>query len=127
MRPLLSKKEHGRQWLTNFRETIGGTEIGGIIKLPGVSKLGWQATLEKAVEGLCDHQSDSIILLLFDELPYMLQKIAAVPDVERKNLALTMLKSLGQDHYLLCDTQKRYTFRFPLIQGWWKLAPGLEA
>ncbi|SMP69778.1 hypothetical protein SAMN06265222_112100 [Neorhodopirellula lusitana] len=100
MRPLLSKKEQGTQWLNAFRETIGGTEIGGVIKLPSASKLGWQSTLEKAVEGLCKHQSDSSILLLFDELPYMLQKIAATSS-EQKNLALAVLdtlRSLRQRH-----------------------------
>ena len=37
-----------------------------------------------------------------------------------------LLKSLSQDHYLISNTQKYYSFRFPLIRGWWKMAQGLE-
>ncbi len=101
MSPLLSRKEQGRQWLAAFLDKIGGTEIGGIIKLPSVCKLGWQATLEKAIEGLCEHQLDSTIVMLFDELPYMLQKIAESPGDGKQSLALTMLdtlRSIRQQH-----------------------------
>ncbi len=159
------------------------------------------------VEGICEHNKDTKILLIFDELPYMLQKIASIGrDNESKTQAITLLdtlrsvrqkytnlrmiyagsvglhhvlnditgkplrdddiaraildhmatlthpqsieqiwnvvkssfqlndrnhivnllKSLALDHYLNCDQTKRYYFRFPLIQKWWKLAQGLE-
>lgn len=44
-----------------------------------------------------------------------------------RQLIVQMLKSLGQDHYLICDSQKRYSFRFPLVKRWWQIAQGLEA
>ena len=61
------------------------------------------------------------------------QSIDEVWDVVKSNFSLTdrnhiveMLRSLALDHYLVSDTEKRYSFRFPLIQGWWKIAQGLE-
>ncbi len=40
-------------------------------------------------------------------------------------LIVEMLRNLSQDHYLICDDKKNYSFRFPLIKQWWKLAQGL--
>lgn len=101
MKPLLSTKDQAKGWLDVFLENIGGTEIGGVIKLPDKSKMGWQVTLEKAFEGLCLHQKESKILLLFDELPYMLQKIATNEVYAKENVALTLLdslRSMRQEH-----------------------------
>ena len=95
IRPLLSKSTKAKGWLDTFREAIGGTEIGGVIKLPEKSRMGWQATLEKTLEGLCENQSDKTIVLLLDELPYMLQKVASSgAEGDQKTLALTFLDTL---------------------------------
>ena len=95
VKPLLSKTEKAKGWWSSFHEAIGGTEVAGIFKLPNVSKIGWQATLTKTLEGVCEHQADRTILLLMDELPYMLQKIASISqDGEQKTLALTLLDTL---------------------------------
>ena len=56
---------------------MDGIEIGGVIKLRGIRQMGWQATVEKTLRGVCEHQSDKKLVLFFDELPYMLQKIAS--------------------------------------------------
>ena len=95
VKPLLSKTEKAKGWWSSFHEAIGGTEVAGIFKLPNVGKIGWQATLTKTLEGVCEHQADKTILLLMDELPYMLQKIASISqDGEQKTLALTLLDTL---------------------------------
>ena len=93
MKPLLSQQATAMRWWNGFWEAAGGTEIGGVIKLPNASKMGWQTTLQKMFDGLCEHQSDKKILLLMDELPYMLQKIASNSQ-EQKTLALTLLDTL---------------------------------
>ena len=93
IKPLLSKTTKAKGWLDTFRDAVGGTEIGGVIKLPATSKMGWQTTLQKTFEGLCEHQSDKTVLLLMDELPYMLQKIASIAEGQ-KTLALTLLDTL---------------------------------
>ena len=95
VRPLMSNTEKATGWWRNFQNAIGGTEIAGVVKLPGVSRIGWQATLAKTLEGVCEHQADKTILLLMDELPYMLQKIASIgQDGEQKTQALTLLDTL---------------------------------
>lgn len=101
-KPLLPGHEKAKSSFDDFWVAIGGTELGGIIKLPEKSKLGWQATLEKTIEGLCQHRPDNIVLLMFDELPYMLQKIAATTKADGdQHEALTILdtlRSLRQRH-----------------------------
>ncbi len=102
VQPLLSKTEQAKGWMNAFREAIGGSEVAGVFKLPIVSKIGWQATLAKTLEGVCEHHQDKTILLLMDELPYMLQKIASIGKAgEQKTLALTLLdtlRSIRQQH-----------------------------
>lgn len=94
-KPLLSGQEKAKRWFEIFQKSIGGIELGGIIKLPEKSKLGWRATLEKTIEGLCQHRPDNIVLLMFDELPYMLQKIAAMSKGDsNQHEALTILDTL---------------------------------
>ena len=94
IRPLLSKKAKAKEWLDSFLVTIGGTEVGGMVKLPERSEMGWQATLEKTLKGLCQHQTDCTIVLMFDELPYMLQKIATGGGAEIRSQVLTILDTL---------------------------------
>ncbi|MEL6107313.1 MAG: hypothetical protein AAFU85_14840 [Planctomycetota bacterium] len=100
VKPLLSKSAKALGWWDSFWGAIGGTEVAGVFKLPtSGSKIGWQATLVKALEGVCEHQSDKTVLLLMDELPYMLQKIGASEG--QKTLALTLLdtlRSIRQQH-----------------------------
>ena len=58
-------------------EKIGGTEIGGIIRLPDELAADFGTRLEEVFAAICDKSQQAKILLLFDELPYMLQKITA--------------------------------------------------
>jgi hypothetical protein len=44
-----------------------------------------------------------------------------------RNHIVKMLNSLELDHYLMSDTQRKYSFRFPLIQRWWRIVQGLES
>lgn len=92
VKPLLSKTEKAKGWWDTFYDSIGGAEVAGVLKLPNGGKIGWQETLMKTLEGVCKYQKDKTILLLMDELPYMLQKIGS--DDDRKTLALTLLDTL---------------------------------
>jgi hypothetical protein len=58
----------------------------------------------------------------------------SVPDVVRQvkqrgeaddEQVRKLLKLLAQDHYVTCDDDGRYSFRFPLLCRWWKLDRGL--
>jgi hypothetical protein len=44
-----------------------------------------------------------------------------------RNHIVKMLNSLELDHHLMSDTQRKYSFRFPLIQRWWRIVQGLES
>ncbi len=96
LKKFLTAKNRVAQWLGEFVESIGGTEVGGIIKIPPQEKKGWQSILEKVLRNVCRNQSDFQLVFLWDEVPYMLQKISAL---ERKsgsadNSALAILDSL---------------------------------
>jgi hypothetical protein len=94
MRPWFNRAEKARSWFEGFWKVAGGTEISGVIKLPVRNELGWKTTLEKAIEGFCQNRPDRIVLLMFDELPYMLQKIEQVSAASKAHQALTLLDLL---------------------------------
>jgi len=287
VKPLLSKTDKAKTWFDGFWGTLGGIEIGGVIKLPETNGLSWQATMEKTIEALtmldtfrvlrqrhanlrmifagsvglhhvlrdlrqmklasepvnnmelieihpleapdalqlakrllCDERvraaegAENLIAHrladLASNVPFYMERIVGklgllerdltVEDVEatvqqqltsdhdpwemehfrerldvyyhdividangrptplaaiarcildhfaladdpqsieqvwaavRSQMSLTdrqsvvrLLLSLGQDHYLICDSSKRYSFRFPMIKNWWKMAQGL--
>lgn len=92
----LTKRAKIGQWFGNFVASIGGTEVGGIIKIPQREKKDWQAVLEKALSNACKNQADSRLVFLWDEIPYMLQKINALERASGSddNSALAILDCL---------------------------------
>ncbi len=76
VKPLLSKKGRAVADFKALVQALGGSEIGGLIKFPEQSELGWRSTLERALDGICTANADARLVLMFDELPYMLQKIS---------------------------------------------------
>ncbi|MEZ6122141.1 MAG: hypothetical protein R3C49_03065 [Planctomycetaceae bacterium] len=100
MRPLMSRLDKAKSWFDGFWQNLGGSEVGGIIKLPERGAVNWQAALDKAIEGYCEHRTNQTLLLMLDELPYMLQKIDATSG-SGQHEALTMLdafRALRQRH-----------------------------
>ena len=93
---LLPKTETAKGTFRGLLEAFGGTEIGGIIKIPALCKKDWQPALEKTLACVCEEHHDSMILFLFDELPYMLQKISLLEKKKESevNSALAILDSL---------------------------------
>jgi hypothetical protein len=109
MKPFLKPKEWVRKGFRGIWKTLEGieirgqvSEIGGQVKLPKKSVLSWQQKLEKVIEDFCNHRPNRTILLIFDELPYMLQKIDQVSTKAGKaHEALTLLdtfRALRQRH-----------------------------
>lgn len=74
--PLMSRSDKARDVWTAWWQKLGGTEIGGVIRLPD-SKLDWRNTIEKTLERICTQFVNETIVLLMDEVPYMLQGIAS--------------------------------------------------
>jgi hypothetical protein len=96
VKPLLSTKQKAAGWFEKFLTDIGGTEIGGVIKIPEGDRIGWKGTLDKAFDRVCSQNAETQVVLLLDELPYMLQKIAAYEKQAgtMDHAALEMLDSL---------------------------------
>jgi AAA domain-containing protein len=96
LRGYLSKKATATGWLNDLVGSIGGTEIGGIIKIPQQQEKDWQSLLEKVLTDACTNQTDHQLVFLWDEVPYMLQKISALEHKSGStdNSALAILDSL---------------------------------
>ncbi len=75
LKPALNKSEQTKASFAGLLESLGGIELGGIVKLPDRQDIDWQSRVEKLLDGLGKCHPDKRIVLLFDELPYMLQKI----------------------------------------------------
>src|SRR5258708_14110696 len=67
----LSTKIAEKAW--RFWQAIGGTEVGGVLKLPeGTGKeKHWKALLTHAIEDLVTHQAPNRLVFFWDEMPYM--------------------------------------------------------
>jgi len=77
VRPTLTKTKIAKTRFASLLESLAGVEIGGIVKLPDKHEIDWQSRVEKLLDGLGECHPESRVVLLFDELPYMLQKIRA--------------------------------------------------
>jgi len=58
----------------SFLSSIGGTEIGGIFKLPQLQLQHWKSLLSHTIEDLVAHQ-DYKLIFFWDELPLMIYNI----------------------------------------------------
>jgi hypothetical protein len=78
---------------------LGGTEIGGIIKLPEVAAPDWKRLLMKTLEDLVKHQEskkDRTVIFFWDEMPLMLYNIKKRHGEEAAMEVLDVLRSLRQ-------------------------------
>lgn len=79
-----------RQWLSE----LSGSEISGV-KIPSLAAQHWKTLLEKTVADLVEHCGRDVVFL-WDEVPWMLEKIAqggATP-AEGERLAMDLLDTL---------------------------------
>jgi AAA+ ATPase superfamily predicted ATPase len=84
--------ERARQFVSQ----LGGTEMGGILKLP--DQLGaahWKALLSHIIHDLVEHQ-DQAVIFFWDELPLMLYNIKGRSGEEAAMEVLDTLRSLRQ-------------------------------
>ncbi len=83
--------------LRAFVQEIAGTEIAGVIRLPPVAQRQWKTVLEKAFEDLAEAQ-DARVLFVWDELPFMLQKVIRRDGEQAAMDVLDTLRHLRQTH-----------------------------
>lgn len=92
----LGKKERFTRRTKELLTKLGGTDIGGIIKLPNKADSPWKDILTRAIEDLV-HENDgkSKLLFLWDELPFMLMNIRdSKEDKEGEKTAMQVLDHL---------------------------------
>lgn len=81
-------------------KAMGGTEIGGLFKLPEKATAHWKDVLTRAIEDLINENeaTGTRLLFLWDEMPFML---ASIRDREGEQTAmevLDLLRALRQTH-----------------------------
>jgi hypothetical protein len=75
-----------------FFAALGGTEIGGVFKLPEKTAVSWKDVLTRAIEDLVhENDGDTKLLFLWDEMPFMLMNIR---DREGEQTAMEVLDHL---------------------------------
>jgi hypothetical protein len=89
-RPLLSATSKIKKWWDDLRNATGGTEIGGVFKLPDVSKVSWQDLLQKIASLSESRESRTQTLTLLDTLRLIRQMYA--------NLRMIYAGSVGLHH-----------------------------
>jgi len=79
---------------------LGGTEIGGLFKLPEKATAPWKDILTRTIEDLI-HENDASsgkLLFLWDEMPFMLANIRDREGERTAMEVLDVLRSLRQTH-----------------------------
>jgi hypothetical protein len=96
VRPELSRAAQARAAFQRWMETIGGTEIAGVLRLPEAAQAEWKHVLPKLLENLLEHHPGQVIFL-WDEFPQMLYNIAQASPGDAMAV-LDLLRSLRQHH-----------------------------
>lgn len=95
IKPLFSPTTRTLDGFRSLLNALGGTEVAGIVKLPEAHRMEWYTAIERAIEQLCHSRPDRLVLFMFDELPYMLQKIGQTSAHRNTpHEALTLLDTL---------------------------------
>ena len=82
-----------------FFKGLGGTEIGGILKLPEKTGAPWKELLTQAIEDLMRENNEGTrLLFLWDELPFMLMNIKNGEGEQTAMRVLDHLRWLRQTH-----------------------------
>ena len=96
----LSGKGKAARRAKEFLTALGGTEVGGLFKLPEQAAAKWKEVLTQSVEDLI-HENDASgtkLLFLWDELPFMLANIRDREGEPTAMEVLDLLRALRMTH-----------------------------
>jgi hypothetical protein len=96
----LDTKGKARSRIADLWQKIGGTEIAGVVKLPEAAKPQWKDHLVQLLKALIESKPDQRVVLIWDEFPWMLQKIAKNQGGEVVVDLLDTLRGFRQDYDL---------------------------
>jgi len=91
----LSGLQRGAERIRQLLAQLGGTEVGGVIKIPDIAASHWKPLLIGTIEDLTEHQ-DRTVILFWDELPLMIYNIKERNGEEAAMEVLDTLRSLRQ-------------------------------
>ncbi|AFL73628.1 hypothetical protein [Thiocystis violascens] len=97
----LSRHKRFARRSKDLLKTLGGTEVGGVLKLPEMTAdAPWQDILTVAIQDLVEERErlDARPLFLWDEVPYMLASIKAREGEPVAMAVLDSLRALRQTH-----------------------------
>jgi len=99
----LSQKGKAARRAKEFLTAMGGTEVGGLLKLPKRDGAHWKDVLTRAVEDLISESdaSGGKLLFLWDEMPFMLANIRDREGEQTAMEILDLLRALRQTHSAL--------------------------
>jgi len=93
----LSRWKRTAEGATRLLSSIGGGEIGGVLKFPEPAGAHWKDLLVTTIEDLMEHQ-DRRVIFFWDEVPLMLGNIAKRDGTQASMELLDTLRSLRQMH-----------------------------
>lgn len=94
------QKRTGRRLLEAL-QALGGTEIGGILKLPSQANPQWKTLLVRTIEDLVEDTTQDRIVFFWDEVPLMLYNVKKAAGEQVAMEMLDTLRSLRQTHVSL--------------------------
>ncbi len=99
----LGRKDRFTRRAKEWFLAIGGTEIGGLFKLPEKAGAHWKDVLTRSIEDLIHEDDDSgtKLLFLWDEMPFMLANIRDNEGEPTAMQVLDLLRALRQTHTAL--------------------------
>lgn len=71
----LSPERKAREGLRSLWKGLGGTEVGGLFKLPPAAQGHWERLLLETLSDAAQQQGEGRLLLVFDEFPLMVESI----------------------------------------------------
>lgn len=97
----LTRGQSTKEALRNFWREIGGTEVGGVLRLPQSQSARWGDVLERGFALLSESlksKPDEFTVLAWDEFPLMLKKIASREGATHAMDVLDRLRALRNSH-----------------------------
>jgi len=96
----MGTKKRMFRWMNDLINDVGGTQVGGILTLPGGNAVSWKDVLTRTFADLHQEQldGDEHIIFLWDEVPFMIDNIREIEGAKTAMEVLDVLRSLSQDY-----------------------------
>ena len=96
----LSRKGKATRRAKELLTKAGGTEVGGLIKLPTKDAASWRDVLKYAIADLMNERAadGERLVFLWDEMPYMLENIRDGEGIDTAMEVLDVMRALRQDN-----------------------------